>query len=162
MNKLSHIDDKGRAKMVDVAPKADTVRVAIATGSVFMKPSTARMISGKSIAKGDVINTAIIAGVMAAKRVDQVIPLCHPLQITSADIDITIDAQKGIVEIVAKVSSVGKTGVEMEALSAVSVAGLTIYDMCKAVDKEMIISDIKLLSKKGGKSGTYLRKEDKK
>ena len=162
MAKFSHIDDRGRAKMVDVTKKVDTHREATASGCVLMKQATAQMISDGAVAKGDVINTATIAGIMAAKRVEQLIPLCHPLQITKVDIDISVDAKAGMVKITATVSSVGKTGVEMEALSAVSVAGLTIYDMCKAADNDMVISDVKLLAKKGGKSSVYRRKEAKK
>jgi len=158
---LSHVDHSGKVKMVDVAAKDASLREAIASGKVSMKSTTAQLIDEKSLAKGDVINTAVIAGIMAAKKVSALIPLCHPLELTAIDVEIVVDAERGEVNITAKSKSVGKTGVEMEALTAVAVAGLTIYDMCKAVDKEMIIGEIKLLSKKGGKSGVYERKEGK-
>lgn len=144
--------------MVDVSDKATTQREAIARGSVIMNHETLALIKDRSIAKGDVIAVARIAGIMAAKKTSDLIPMCHPLNITSVKVDISIDDKHNRVDIEAKVKITGQTGVEMEALTAVSVAALTIYDMCKAVDKGMIISDIMLIEKRGGKSGEYKRK----
>lgn len=144
--------------MVDVSEKPATHREAIAKGSVVMAHETIKLIKDKSLAKGDVIAVAKIAGIMAAKKTSELIPMCHPLNITSVKIDIGINDEHNRVEIEAKVKITGQTGVEMEALTAVSVAALTIYDMCKAVDKDMIITDIMLLEKRGGKSGEYKRK----
>jgi cyclic pyranopterin phosphate synthase len=157
MSKLSHVDARGRAQMVDVAGKVVTAREAIATGTVRMKPEVLRMIAVGQIPKGDVLAVARVAGIMAAKKTPELVPLCHPLPITSASIEFTPDESHGTITIKATVRVEGKTGVEMEALTAVSVAALTIYDMCKAVDKGMIISDICLMKKTGGKSGTYVR-----
>ena len=157
MKKLSHIDKQGRAKMVDVTGKPVTNREAVASGSVVMKNTTLKLIMDKKVPKGDVLTLARIAGIMAAKKVGELIPLCHPLNVTSIDVHITPD-NKNKIDIEARVKTSGQTGVEMEALSAVSVAALTIYDMCKAVDREMVISDIKLLEKSGGKSGFFKRK----
>jgi len=157
MSKLSHIDAHGRAQMVDVADKAVTSREAIATGIVRMKPEVLRMIVTGQIPKGDVLAVARIAGIMAAKKTPELIPLCHPLPITSVNVDFAPDEQRGTIVIEARVRVEGKTGVEMEALTAVSVAALTVYDMCKAADKSMVISDICLQKKTGGKSGTYHR-----
>ncbi|MEE8185633.1 MAG: cyclic pyranopterin monophosphate synthase MoaC [Thermodesulfobacteriota bacterium] len=159
MAKLTHIDKAGKAKMVDVTKKNVTVREAVAGGSVIMKPSTLELILTNEIQKGDVLGVARIAGIMATKRVGELIPLCHPLSITKSDISFNINKEDSIVDIRATVKIASKTGVEMEALTAVSVAALTIYDMCKAVDKGMKISDIRLIRKKGGRSGEYLRKE---
>jgi cyclic pyranopterin phosphate synthase len=159
MAKLTHIDKAGKAKMVDVTKKNVTVREAVAGGSVIMKPSTLELILTNEIQKGDVLGVARIAGIMATKRVGELIPLCHPLSITKADISFDINKEDSTVDIRATVKIASKTGVEMEALTAVSVAALTIYDMCKAVDKGMKISDIRLIRKKGGRSGEYLRKE---
>jgi len=156
--KLSHIDKKGRPKMVDVGSKPSTERIAIARGSVYMKKETFNLIKAGKAAKGDVLNVAKLAGIMAAKRTSEIIPLCHPLNITSVDIDFRLDAKKSKVEIESRVKVTGQTGVEMEALTAVSAAALTIYDMCKAVDKGMVISDIMLMEKSGGKSGVFKRK----
>jgi cyclic pyranopterin phosphate synthase len=158
MKKLTHLDEKGRAKMVDVSEKQLTRREAVARGSVFMKPETLKLIKDRKIPKGDVFSVARVAGIMAAKKTSEFIPMCHPLNITSVDIDFDLDDKKKMLEIEARVKVVGQTGVEMEALAAVSVAALTIYDMCKAVDKEMVISDIMLMEKKGGRSGHFKRK----
>jgi cyclic pyranopterin phosphate synthase len=158
MKKLSHLDEKGRAKMVDVSEKQITRREAVARGSVYMKTGTIKLIKDRKIPKGDVFSVAKIAGIAAAKKTSELIPLCHPLSIASVDIDFDLDSKRNKVEIEARVKVVGQTGVEMEALTAVSVAALTIYDMCKAVDKEMVISDIMLIEKKGGKSGHFKRK----
>ncbi len=158
MKKLSHIDDAGQIQMVDVTGKAKTVRKASARGRVKMKGDTLRLLEEGRMAKGNVLTTAKIAGIMAAKKTGELIPLCHPLGLTGVDIEFVIDRANTQVIIQSKVQTVGQTGVEMEALTAVSVAALTIYDMCKAVDKEMIIGDILLLEKSGGKSGTFIRK----
>jgi cyclic pyranopterin phosphate synthase len=157
VKKLTHLDEQGRARMVDVSSKQSTEREAIARGSVYAKPETLAMIQGKKIPKGDVFCVARIAGIMAAKRTSELIPLCHPLNISSVAIDIGINEKKGKIDIVATVKVSGQTGVEMEALTAVSVAALTIYDMCKAVDKDMVISDIVLIEKRGGRSGEFKR-----
>jgi cyclic pyranopterin phosphate synthase len=159
MAKFTHIDKTGKAKMVDVTKKNVTVREAVAEGSVIMKPSTLELILTNEILKGDVLGVARIGGIMAAKRVGELIPLCHPLNITKADISFNINKENSTVDISATVKVASRTGVEMEALTAVSVAALTIYDMCKAVDKDMMIFNIRLIKKKGGKSGEYLRKE---
>lgn len=158
MMRLTHIDEEGKACMVDVSEKQATQREAIAKGSVIMNHKTIELIKDRSIAKGDVIAVARIAGIMAAKKTSELIPMCHPLNITSVKVDIVIDDKQNRVDIEAKVKITGQTGVEMEALTAVSVAALAIYDMCKAVDKGMIISDIMLIEKRGGKSGEYKRK----
>lgn len=158
---LTHLDETGAARMVDVAEKGVTHRVAVAGAFVEMKPETLEMIASGSAPKGDVFATARIAGIMAAKRTSDLIPMCHPLAITHASIELT--AQRGArtgVRVRATVAVDGKTGVEMEALTAAAVAGLTIYDMCKAVDRGMVVSDVALLSKEGGKSGTWTREED--
>ncbi|MBM4258895.1 MAG: cyclic pyranopterin monophosphate synthase MoaC [Deltaproteobacteria bacterium] len=157
MSKLSHIDAHGRAQMVEVADKPITSREAVATGIVQMQPEVLRMIVTGQIPKGDVLAVARVAGIMAAKKTPELIPLCHPLAITSVTIDFTPDDQRGTIAIEAHVKVEGKTGVEMEALTAVSVAALTVYDMCKAADKSMVISDVCLQKKTGGKSGTYQR-----
>lgn len=158
MKKLTHLDEKGRAKMVDVSEKQITRREAVARGSVYMKPDTIKLIKDRKIPKGDVFSVAKIAGIAAAKKTSELIPLCHPLSIASVDIDFDLNGKRNKVEIEARVKVVGQTGVEMEALTAVSVAALTIYDMCKAVDKEMVISDIMLMEKKGGRSGHFKRR----
>lgn len=156
--KLTHFDDEGKAQMVDVTEKPSTERVAVSKGSVYMKPETLRLIKDRGISKGDVFGVARIAGIMAAKKTPDLIPLCHPLGITSVNIDFETDDEKGRVDINTTVKTTGKTGVEMEALVATTVAALTIYDMCKAVDKEIVISEIMLLEKRGGKSGTFKRR----
>lgn len=159
MNKLTHFDEKGRARMVDVTPKAETLRVAVAHGYVFAKSETLQLIAERGFAKGDVLEVARLAGIMATKRTGDLIPLCHPLALTAVRVDLSINEAEHRVEIEAEVQTVGRTGVEMEALTAVSVAGLTVYDMCKSVDREMEISDIRLVKKTGGKSGTFIREE---
>jgi cyclic pyranopterin phosphate synthase len=161
MKKLSHINDTGQVQMVDVTDKNKTVRKATARGQVKMESGTLALIEEGRMAKGNVLTTAKIAGLMAAKKTGDLIPLCHPLALTGIDIEFEIDRENSQVIIKAEVRTVGQTGVEMEALTAVSVAALTIYDMCKAVDKEMIISNILLLKKSGGKSGTFIRKAAK-
>lgn len=155
--KMTHFNEYGRAKMVEVTEKADTHRRAIACGTVKMNPLTAEMIKQGSHKKGDVLAVAQIAGIMGAKKTSDLIPMCHPLALTGVDIyfDLRIDS----VYIEATVSTFGKTGVEMEAITAVSTTALAIYDMCKAVDKDMEISGLMLLSKTGGKSGVYQRNE---
>ncbi|MCB9419282.1 MAG: cyclic pyranopterin monophosphate synthase MoaC [Ardenticatenaceae bacterium] len=156
---LTHLDESGRAKMVDVGHKADTERVAVARGSVTMQPETLRLIIEGNLKKGDVLTTAQLAGVMAAKRTSDLIPLCHPLLLTHIDVNCTPNVAESRVDIEATVRLRGKTGVEMEALTAVSVAGLTIYDMAKAVDRGMRISDVRVVHKSGGQSGTFTTKE---
>ncbi|WP_028582720.1 cyclic pyranopterin monophosphate synthase MoaC [Desulfogranum japonicum] len=152
---LTHFDDAGNARMVDVGDKTDTKRIATAKGRITMSDEAYALVKAGNMKKGDVLGVARIAGVMAAKKVDQLIPLCHPLALSGIDILFTpVDKDRSI-DIEATVSITGKTGVEMEALTAVSVAALTIYDMCKAVDKTMEIHDIKLCKKSGGKSGTF-------
>ena len=153
--KLSHFDAAGNAHMVDVAAKDVTERVAVARATVTMQPATLRLIRTKKAAKGDVLAVAQLAGIMAAKKTPELIPLCHPLSLSSVDVKLTIDAKRNAVDIEATCKLKGRTGVEMEALTAVSVAALTVYDMCKAVDRGMVISDVKLLHKSGGKSGTF-------
>ena len=159
MDKLSHLDDQGRARMVDVSDKDITSRIAVARGTIHMRAETLALIRANKIEKGDVFSVARVAGIMAAKRTSELIPMCHPLSITSVEIDLTLAENPARVEIEASVRVSGKTGVEMEAMAAVAVAGLTIYDMCKAVDREMSIGEIRLVKKSGGKSGTFLRKE---
>jgi cyclic pyranopterin phosphate synthase len=158
MKKLTHLDKEGRAKMVDVTEKPSTVREAVARGSVIMKPETLKLIQDKKIPKGDVLCVARVAGIQAVKKTSELIPMCHPLNITSVNIDLSLDDKENKIDIDARVKVTGQTGVEMEALTAVSVVALTIYDMCKAVDKEMVVSDIKLMEKKGGRSGHFKRK----
>jgi len=158
LKKLTHIDKQGRVKMVDVTEKPSTQRDAIAIGSVHMKPATLKLIKDKKMPKGDVLCVARIAGISAAKKTGDLIPMCHPLNITTVNININPDSSKNKIDIEAEVKVTGQTGVEMEALTAVSVAALTIYDMCKAVDKEMVVSDIMLIEKRGGRSGIYKRK----
>jgi cyclic pyranopterin phosphate synthase len=156
---FTHFDVSGNARMVDVSGKVETVRQAVAAGTVTMSAQAFAMVRQGTAHKGDVLGVARIAGIMAAKKVDQLIPLCHPLAIASADIAFSLHEQRCAVDIEATVSMTGQTGVEMEALTAVSVAALTIYDMCKAVDKAMVISDVRLLRKSGGKSGLFIRPE---
>lgn len=154
---FTHFDDSGNARMVDVSMKKDTTRQATATGRISMSAECYALIQQGSIKKGDVLGVARLAGLMASKKVDDLIPLTHPLPITKADIEFEMDEANATIIINATVGITGKTGVEMEALTAVSIAALTIYDMCKAVDKSMVISGICLLKKSGGKSGTYTR-----
>jgi cyclic pyranopterin phosphate synthase len=157
---LSHIDDQGRVRMVDVGEKPDTERVAVARGEVTMRPETLRLIAEKGVPKGDVLAVAQVAGILAAKRVPDLIPLCHPLLLTKVDVQFRIDQEASRIEITATVHSRGKTGVEMEALTAVSVAALTVYDMTKAVERTMRIGDIRLVRKSGGKSGEIALERD--
>jgi cyclic pyranopterin phosphate synthase len=153
--KLSHIDDAGRARMVDVTAKDETLRVAVAKGRVVMRPATLRLLQRGEIAKGNVLTTAQVAGTMAAKKTSELIPMCHPLLLTGIDVELTPDSAESAIEITATVRTTGKTGVEMEALTAVSVAALTVYDMCKAVDRGMQVEGVRLVSKTGGKSGDW-------
>lgn len=157
MKRLSHVDRHGRARMVDISDKDETKREAVARGVITMRPETLRLIQQASLPKGDVLAAARLAGVMAAKRVPDLIPLCHPLLLTSAEIEFTPVERAGRLDIESRVRMTGRTGAEMEALTAVAVAALTVYDMCKAVDKAMVIGSIRLVVKKGGKSGTYRR-----
>ena len=154
---FSHINDEGRAKMVDVSDKCDTTREAVAVGSVSMKNETLQRIKEGSISKGDVLAVAQVGGIMGAKSTSQIIPMCHPIMISGCDISFEIDFDNNKVNIRATTKTVGKTGIEMEALTAVSVAALTIYDMCKAIDREMVINNIMLVKKTGGKSGIFER-----
>lgn len=156
--KLSHFDSQGKVKMVDVSNKKNTLRTAIAKAEVIVKPSTLNMIIKNEIPKGNVLTTAKLAGILAAKKTSELIPLCHPLLISNIDIEFSFDKEKSKILIVSKVVLEGKTGAEMEALVSAVVAALTIYDMCKSVNKEIVISDIKLLKKTGGKSGNYICK----
>ena len=158
MKKLSHFDKEGKAKMVDITAKPLTNREAVARGSVSMKTETLKLIADKKVPKGDVFSVARIAGIMAAKKTSELIPMCHPLDITAIDMQFNLNPKKRKIDIKSRVSIVGRTGVEMEALTAVSIAALAIYDMCKAVDKEMVISEIMLMEKRGGKSGVFKRK----
>jgi len=156
---FSHFDADGNAIMVDVSKKIETERVATASGKITLSQKAYDLVKSGSMAKGDVLGVARIAGIMAAKKVDSLIPLCHPLAVTKINIDFSYDDDNRQIIIVAIVGITGKTGVEMEALTAVSITALTIYDMCKAVDKAMVISDICLEKKTGGKSGTFIRPE---
>ncbi len=153
---LTHIDENGASRMVDVSSKEITERVAVAHATVTMSPQTFRLIMDKGVAKGDVLEVARVAGIMAAKKTSELIPMCHPLNINSVKIDY-LNNNKDSIEITSEVKITAKTGVEMEALTAVSVCALTIYDMCKSADKSMLISDIFLARKSGGKSGTFVR-----
>ena len=156
MKKLSHFDVRGQARMVDVAAKDETHRVARAGGRIRMLPATLRQIVAKTARKGDVLGVARIAAIQAAKRAPDLIPLCHPLALTRVDIEFAIDRKASAIDCLATVETVGRTGVEMEALTAVSAGLLTIYDMCKAVDRGMRLERIQLLEKKGGKSGHWM------
>lgn len=157
MSELTHINEQGRAKMVDVSAKADTQRIGVASGKICMQPETFQMITDQKIKKGDVLAVAQVAGIMAAKKTWETIPMCHPLLITGVDIQFEMYPEVSEIEAIASVRTTGKTGIEMEALNAVSAALLTIYDMCKAVDRGMVIKEILLLEKDGGKSGHYRR-----
>jgi cyclic pyranopterin phosphate synthase len=158
MSSFTHIDNDGRVRMVDVTEKKATVRTAVAGGVIHMNPQTFNLIQNQRVKKGNVLETARIAGIMAAKKTAELIPMCHPLNITHIQVDFFPDTSENCIGIEATVRAVDQTGVEMEALTAVSVAALTIYDMCKSYDKEMTISKIQLLKKSGGKSGTFRRK----
>jgi cyclic pyranopterin monophosphate synthase len=152
---LTHFDAEGRAVMVDVSDKPETARIAVARGSVTMQPETLERIRQGTVAKGDVLSVARLAGIMGAKRTSDLIPLCHPLALSSVTLELTLAPERNAVEIEATCKLKGRTGVEMEALTAVSVAALTIYDMVKAVDRAMVIGEIRLVHKSGGKSGTW-------
>jgi cyclic pyranopterin phosphate synthase len=156
MAELSHLDEQGRARMVDVGAKAETTREAVAAGRVRMSADTLRLLRAGDLPKGDVLGTARVAGIMAAKRTPELIPLCHPLLLTHVSVDFAYDEAAPAVEIRATVRCHGQTGVEMEALTAVGVAALTIYDMAKAVERGMVIEDVRLLEKRGGKSGEWV------
>ena len=156
---LSHLTPSGEARMVDVTPKKETAREAVARAVLKVRPATLGAIRAGQMAKGDVLGVARTAGIMAAKRTPDLIPLCHPLRITGCDISFTLDDQRSTVTIEARVRTVDKTGVEMEALTAVAVAGLTVYDMVKAVDRGVVLSGLSLLEKSGGKSGVWRRKK---
>lgn len=160
MAEFTHFNEQGRAKMVDVGEKPLTQRVAVAAGRVLVNPETFRLIRSGGMKKGDVLTVAQIAGVMGAKRTPDLIPMCHPILMDGIDLHLTLDETRLSVEIQASVSCDGRTGVEMEALTAVTTAALTVYDMCKAVQKDMVISDIRLLRKTGGVHGDYHRKDD--
>lgn len=153
--RFTHLDEHGQARMVDVSEKAVTTRTATAAGSVWMRPETFAMVQSGGAAKGDVLATARIGGIMAAKRTHELVPLCHPLAITKVEVTFSADEAQSRIDVTATVKVDGKTGVEMEALTAVSVACLTLYDMCKALDRGMRIGDIRVVEKTGGKSGTY-------
>jgi cyclic pyranopterin monophosphate synthase len=157
MKELTHFDHDGAARMVDVSGKADTLREAVAAGRVTMMPETLRLILDRKVSKGDVFGVARIAGILAAKKTAELIPLCHPVALTAVEVAFEPDAAGTYVDIVATARTTGPTGVEMEALTAVSASGLAIYDMCKAVDRAMTITDIRLLKKSGGKSGMFKR-----
>ena len=155
MNDLTHLDKDGNAIMVDVGDKDSTERTATAAGSIYMEPETLKLITDKGVKKGDVLSVAQLAGIMGAKRTPELIPLCHPLTLTSVKVELTCDDSRNAVDVSATCKLSGQTGVEMEALTAVSVAALTVYDMCKSVDRAMRISDIRLIHKAGGKSGEF-------
>ncbi len=157
MDQLSHVDTDGKARMVDVGDKPDTVREARARGAIVMQPTTLELIQRNAVQKGDVLAVAKIAGIMAAKRTPELIPLCHPLPLTTVDLTFQFNAQEAQIDIESMARVTGKTGVEMEALTAVAAAALTVYDMCKAVDRDMRITNIRLIEKRGGRSGTYHR-----
>ena len=155
MSDLTHFDERGNARMVDVGGKDTTDRVATARATIVMQPATLALIRDRKAAKGDVLTVAQLAGIMAAKKTADLIPLCHPLALSSVQVTLALDETRNAVDIEATCKLKGRTGVEMEALTAASVAALTVYDMCKAVDRGMVISEVKLLHKSGGKSGTF-------
>jgi len=159
MAQLSHLDEHGRARMVDVSEKEVTSRIATACGTIHMLPETLALILDDKIEKGNVLSVARVAAIMAAKKTAELIPMCHPLNITSVHVELTPASDPARIDIEVSVRVSGKTGVEMEAMTAVSIAGLTIYDMCKAVDREMVIGEIRLVKKSGGKSGPFIRTE---
>ncbi len=160
MQDFTHFNDQGRAKMVNVGEKPETVRTAVAAGRVYVNEETFNLIKSGGMKKGDVLTVAQIAGVMGAKRTPELIPMCHPVIIDGIDLALSLNEEELCVDIRAEVSCAGRTGVEMEALTAVSAAALTVYDMCKAVQRDMVISDIRLLSKTGGVHGDYARQEN--
>ena len=155
MSKFTHLDSDGNATMVDVSEKPQTNRVAKAKGEVLIAADTMKLIIAEDLKKGDVLSVAQLAGIMGAKRTSDLIPLCHPLNLSSVDVKLSCDPDRNIVDITATCRLTGQTGVEMEALTAVSIAALTVYDMCKAVDKEMRITNIRLVQKSGGRSGVH-------
>jgi cyclic pyranopterin phosphate synthase len=155
MAELTHFDAEGKAVMVDVSAKAETARVAVARGAVLMQPATLARIMEGGVKKGDVLSVAQLAGIMGAKRTPDLIPLCHPLPLASVEVALTCDPARNAVDITATCKVTGRTGVEMEALTAIAVAALTVYDMCKAIDRGMRLTEIRLVEKSGGKSGTY-------
>ena len=155
MSKFTHLDSDGNAIMVDVSDKPQTERMAIAKGEVLIAAKTMKMIIAEELQKGDVLSVAQLAGIMGAKRTSELIPLCHPLNLSSVEVELSCDPLRNAVDITATCKLTGQTGVEMEALTAVSLAALTVYDMCKAVDKEMRIANIRLVQKSGGRSGVY-------
>jgi cyclic pyranopterin monophosphate synthase len=157
---LTHLDEKGRARMVDVSAKEITERTAVAHASIKMKPATLELIRSAGIEKGDVMGTAQVAGIMAAKRTSELIPMCHPIAITSVDMDFQIDEGNSTITAVVTAKTTDRTGIEMEALTGAAVAALTIYDMCKAVDRSMTITGVQLVKKTGGRSGTYTCAEE--
>lgn len=159
MPKLTHFDKQGRAKMVDISSKKETLREAIVRGSVYMNENTFKRIMTGRIEKGEVFSVARVAGIMAAKKTSEIIPMCHPLNLSHIEINFFPIEEENRIDIEAKAKIKARTGVEMEAFMAVAAAGLTIYDMCKAIDREMVISNIRLLKKTGGKSGTFIAKE---
>ena len=155
MTKLTHFDNEGQAHMVDVGDKAETLRIAVATGSIRMQPATFALVKAGNAKKGDVLGVARIAGIQASKKTSDLIPLCHPISLTKVSVEFTLDEEASTIHCTTTTQCVGKTGVEMEALSATSVALMTIYDMVKAADRGMVISEIRLLEKQGGKSGHW-------
>ena len=155
MAELTHFDAKGKSRMVDVSDKDETERIAVAAGSIVMAPDTMKLITEGGVKKGDVLSVARLAGIMGAKKTPDLIPLCHPLALNSVEVDLVCDPERNAVDITATCKVTGRTGVEMEALTAAAVAALTVYDMCKAVDRGMRITEIRLIHKSGGKSGTY-------
>ena len=161
MNELNHFDQKGNAVMVDVSGKAETKREAVACGTIFVSPAVMDAVQKGTAAKGDVLGVARVAGIMATKRTSDLIPMCHPLMLTKCAVDFDLRPEEGAIEAVCTVRTEGKTGVEMEALTGATVALLTVYDMCKAVDKTMTIGDVHLVRKEGGKSGRFLYDEQK-
>ena len=156
---LTHVDQSGRVRMVNVGDKPESERLAVAEGQVVVRPETLRLIAQGKVAKGNVLNTARLAGIMAAKRTAELIPLCHPLPLTHIDVDLTLDKASSRVQIRATVRNRGRTGVEMEALTAVSVAALTVYDMAKAVERTMRIENVRLVEKRGGQRGDYVEQK---
>ena len=161
VRRLTHLDRRGRARMVDVSAKAVTRREAVARGEVAMRAETLALIAAGALPKGDVLGVARLAGIMAAKRTAELVPLCHPLPLTHVDVELTPDAKGRRVRIESRVAVEARTGVEMEALTAVAVAGLALYDMCKAVDREMTLGAIRLVRKTGGRSGTFARRGER-
>jgi len=159
--RLTHLDRRGRARMVDVSAKAVTVREAVARGEVTMRRETLALIAAGGLPKGDALGVARCAGIMAAKRTAELVPLCHPLPLSHVDVELTPDAAGARVAIESRVRAEARTGVEMEALTAVAVAGLTLYDMCKAVDREMTLGRVRLVRKTGGRSGTFVRRSER-